>query len=324
MCSDDYPLPVQMAWPGRPICKSKGCNRPVVRGGTRKNGSVRYKPICGSCDWSARQKRKDDQVLEEVTSGIKSLTKKHQQEVTNLTIRLSESEQDLAGVRADLGRRLEESQARARTALGGLAQLESTWRARHQGVTADLKKKLEDATSVAASSIEKSNQSSRRAIRESNRAKELEHTVVAKLEEIRSHLNQVGVLTKERDALQSEVEQRRVRELDLTASLESEKRRLAERDRRSSANYVSAESSADLLKVRTMQLQDVRFRLEYTDRKLTEAEMEIERVVALKQGVELELCLAQKSCALFTRLFWVSLALSVFLNLGWLALWRLA
>ena len=234
---------------------------------------------------------------------IKALTEKHQQEVTNLTIRLSESEQDLAGVRADLGRRLEEAQAHARTARGGLAQLDRTWRARHQGVTADLKQKLEDATSVAANSIEKSNQSSRRAIRESNRAKELEHTVVAKLEEIRSHLNQVGILTKERDALQSEVEQRRVRELDLTASLESEKRRLAE----STASSVAA--NADLMKA---------------DRRMIEAEMEIERVVALKQGIESELDLAQKKCALFTQLFWVSLALSVFLNLGWLAAWILA
>jgi len=301
----------------RPIC-TECKQRPVMLAGKRKSGSIRYKPTCGSCDWKKRRERqesrfkaqqeaRDAKVMEEVQSGMDALLEKHQDEVASLKVRLAESEQDLAGIRADLGRRLEESEVAV---------------ARQEGITADLKRKLEDAASVAASSIEKANQSSRRAIRESNRVRELEHTVKLKLEELaqlKSRMDsRVGVLTKERDALQLEVEQRRTRELDLTSSLESERRRLAEsnadllRARQDAAQ--AAQKAQDLLDFRTKQLQDKRFQM-------IEAEMEIERVVAARQGLELELALVQKRCR---RTLWAGVALFACSNVAWLAAWSLA
>jgi chromosome segregation ATPase len=313
-----------------------------MRAGKRKSGSIRYKSTCGSCDWTKRRERqegrlkaqqeaRDAKVMEEVQSGMDALLEKHQDEVASLKVRLAESEQDLAGVRADLGRRLEESEVAV---------------ARQEGITADLKRKLEDAAAVAASSIEKANQSSRRAIRESNRVRELEHTVKVKLEELaqlRSRMaSRVGVLTKECAALQSEVEQRRSRELSLTSSLEGEKRRLAE----SNADLLktqqdaaqAAQKAQDLLDFRNKQLQQLRntrSRLENTDRKMTEATIELSRlhkmagvlnaeiegVVAVKQGLELELAFVQERRR---RTLWVGVALFACSNLGWLAAWILA
>ena len=318
----------------RPIC-TECKQRPVMRAGKRKSGSIRYKSTCGSCDWTKRRERqeaqqeaRDAKVMEEVQSGMDALLEKHQDEVASLKVRLAESEQDLAGVRADLGRRLEESEVAV---------------ARQKGITADLKRKLEDAASVAASSIEKANQSSRRAIRESNRVRELEHTVKVKLEELaqlRSRMaSRVGVLTKQCAALQSEVEQRRTREISLTSSLEGEKRRLAE----SNADLLktqqdaaqAAQKAQDLLDFRNKQLQDKRSRLENTDRRLTETTMELaklhkvkgvlnaelEGVVAVKQGLELELAFVQERRR---RTLWVGVALFACSNLGWLAAWILA
>lgn len=314
-----------------------------MRAGKRKSGSIRYKSTCGSCDWTKRRERqevrlkaqqeaRDAKVMEEVQSGMDALLEKHQDELASLKVRLAESEQDLAGVRADLGRRLEESEVAV---------------ARQKGITADLKRKLEDAASVAASSIEKANQSSRRAIRESNRVRELEHTVKVKLEELaqlRSRMaSRVGVLTKQCAALQSEVEQRRSRELSLTSSLEGEKRRLAE----SNADLLktqqdaaqAAQKAQDLLDFRNKQLRNTRSRLENTDRRLTEATMELaklhkrgrrvkgvlnaelEGVVAVKQGLELELAFVQERRR---RTLWVGVALFACSNLGWLAAWILA
>jgi chromosome segregation ATPase len=319
----------------RPIC-TECKQRPVMLAGKRKSGSIRYKPTCGSCDWKKRRERqesrfkaqqeaRDAKVMEEVQSGMDALLEKHQDEVASLKVRLAESEQDLAGVRADLGRRLEESEVAV---------------ARQESITADLKRKLKDAASVAASSIEKANQSSRRAIRESNRVRELEHTVKLKLEELaqlRSRMDsRVGVLTKERDALQSEVEQRRTRELDLTSSLEGEKRRLAElnadllKTRQDAAQ--AAQKAQDLLDSRDTQLQDKRSRLKNTDRRLSEAMMgfakfykvkgaELEELVAMKQALKLELAFVQERRR---RTLWVGVALFVCSNMIWLAAWSLA
>ena len=84
----------------RPIC-TECKQRPVMLSGKRKSGSIRYKSICGSCDWTRRRERqearlkvqqeaRDARVMEEVQSGMDALLEKHQDEVASLTVRLAE------------------------------------------------------------------------------------------------------------------------------------------------------------------------------------------------------------------------------------------